>query len=57
MNVTYCSGTTKGNYYHDPAYHGPGWHFLTWTCVPSVRDAEDYYDYSESNPTQFPLPE
>jgi hypothetical protein len=56
-NVVYCSGTTKGNFYYDPAHHGDQWNFLTWTCVPSVKSAAAEYDYHETNPTDKPLPE
>ncbi len=57
MNATYCSGGTKGNFYYDPQHHGDQWNFLTWTCVPSVKDAAANYDYHETNPTGKPLPE
>jgi hypothetical protein len=58
IDVTYyCNGTTKGNFYYDPVHHSDQWNFLTWTCVPSVKDAADHYDYHETNPTDKPLPE
>lgn len=57
LNVVYCSGTTKGNFYYDPAHHSDQWNFLTWTCVPSVKKSEAEYDYYETNPTEKPLPD
>lgn len=56
LSVVYCSGTTKGNFYYDPKHHGDQWNFLTWTCVPSVKDAEANYDYHADNPTMKELP-
>ena len=56
LNVVYCSGTTKGNFYYDPQHHSDQWNFLTWTCVPSVKSAAAEYDYQEENPTSKPLP-
>lgn len=55
-HVVFCSGTTKGNYYIDPNFHGNTWNFLTWTCVPSIKSAAECYDFSLTNPTNIPLP-
>lgn len=55
-SVVYCSGTTKGNFYYEPETHGDQWNFLTWTCVPSVKEAAAHYDYYEANPTSKELP-
>lgn len=56
INAIYSSGTTKGNYYYDPQHHSDQWNFLTWTCVPSVKEAAECYDYYETNPTNKELP-
>jgi len=56
INVIYCNGTTKGNFYYCPTVHSDQWNFLTWTCVPSVKDAAAHYDYHETNPTNKELP-
>ena len=55
-DVVYVSGTTKGNFYRNVVEHGPDWNKLTWTCVPSVKDAGQYYDFHEDNPTEKQLP-
>lgn len=57
VSVVYCSGTTKGNLYYDPEVHGDQWNHLTWTCLPSVKDAEAHYDFHEENPTMKELPQ
>ena len=57
LNAVYSSGTTKGNFYYNPEFHGDQWNFLTWTCVPSVKDAAAHYDYHETNPTDKELPQ
>ena len=52
----YVSGTTKGNYYMDPSFHGKGWHPLTWTCVPGLKRIATEFMYFTNNPTTEPLP-
>jgi hypothetical protein len=56
LSIVYCSGTTKGNFYWDPKSHSEKWNFLTWTCVPSVKDAENEHDYYEQNPIDVEVP-
>jgi hypothetical protein len=56
INVIYSSGTTKGNFYYEPVHHDDQWNALTWTCLPSVKEAEAHYDFSEENTTPHPIP-
>ena len=53
--VVYCSGTTRGNWWLDG--EDTEWSRLVWTCVPSVKEVSECWDYSESNPVGVLLPE
>lgn len=57
VEVIYSSGTTKGNYYYSPDTHSDQWNHLTWTCLPSVKEAAACYDYHATNPTAKELPQ
>jgi hypothetical protein len=56
IDVVYVSGTTIGNYYFNPKWHGPQWNKLSWTCVPSLKESLYQYDYVMENPTSVPVP-
>jgi hypothetical protein len=56
LNIVYCSGATKGNFYWNPKFHSEQWNSLLWTCTPSVKESEEQYDYYEINPIDVDIP-
>lgn len=56
LDIVYCSGTTKGNFYWDPRHHDAQWNRLLWTCVPAINQTDLLYDYYETNPIDVQLP-